>query len=135
MRITFAMACILYSGFSANHKSNDFYWDAVVVLHNDNHCSPLAKGHSVDEIYEWIKGMFKYHEWFHLEIEMAFDGTGKYSMNITDRLGAEQKFTDLICRDRAAFAQLSNLFFISSGKRKSAFYIDNFKLELLKMSK
>ena len=35
--------------------ANDWYWDAVVVLHNDNHCNLLARKHSADEIHNWIK--------------------------------------------------------------------------------
>ncbi len=51
-----AVGATVMTGCSAAPKPrSDWYRDALVVLHNDNHSNLLGKGHSVDELTEMVR--------------------------------------------------------------------------------
>ena len=65
-------------------------------------------------------------EWFRVSIT-ATTGAGKWSLNITRQDGTQQSFPDLVCKP--AWNTASYMLFSALGTTKTAFFIDNLKLE------
>jgi hypothetical protein len=68
-------------------------------------------------------------EWFRVSLT-ATTGAGKWTLDITRQDGTKQSFPDLLCKP--AWTSASYLLFSALGTTKTAFFIDNFKLEQLK---
>jgi hypothetical protein len=65
-------------------------------------------------------------EWYRVHIS-ATTGSSKWSVELTRKDGSEQSFPTLTCKP--TWTSASYLLFSSLGTQKTAFYLDNIKLE------